>query len=62
MKITILRDVCIGCGVCADLSPGVFEMDGENIAVVNRDPGPEEVDSVREAAESCPVDAIDIGE
>ncbi len=63
MKVTINRDACIGCGVCVSLCQDVFDLDDENIAVVKIDPVPPELeDDVREAADSCAVDAIIIKE
>lgn len=60
MKATVDESLCIGCGLCPQLCPEVFEMDGD-LAVVKSDPVPEEAeDSCREAAEECPVSAITI--
>lgn len=57
MKITIDRDLCIGCGNCESIDPDTFELDDEGIATVkNPDSGDEGL--IREAAESCPEDAI----
>ena len=62
MKGRIIKDECIACGVCADIAPEVFEM-SEDVALVNIDEVPEsEQDAVREAAESCPTEAIVIEE
>ena len=59
MKVTV-NDDCTLCGLCVDTCPEVFEL-GEEIAVVIADPVPEEAeDDCRDAAESCPVDAIEI--
>ncbi len=57
MKITIDRDLCIGCGNCETIAPEVFELGKDGIAVV-KDPNVVEESLIREAAESCPVDAI----
>ena len=61
MRATV-NDSCTGCGLCADTCPEVFELDGD-MAKVIVDPVPEAaVESCREAADSCPVEAIVIEE
>jgi ferredoxin len=63
MKVTINRDACIGCGVCVNICPAVFELDDENIAVVKADPVPKDEEAAaRDAAQSCAVEAIEIQE
>lgn len=58
MKAKVDASLCTGCGLCADVSPDVFEMQGE-VAVAKVDVVPADAeDSAREAAESCPVEAI----
>lgn len=58
MKVTITDD-CISCGLCVETCPEVFEMpDGEKARPLV-DTVPEELeDKAREAADSCPVEAI----
>jgi ferredoxin len=61
MKAAVDKDLCMGCGVCVDLCPEVFEMDEDNKAEVKATPVPPEAeDSCREAAEQCPSEAIKI--
>lgn len=61
MKACIDRDACIGCELCANICPEVFQMDDESIAIVIVDVIPSEVeDTAKEAEESCPTDAITI--
>lgn len=57
----IVDDSCIGCGLCPQVCPEVFEMGDDDIAKVKADPIPDGAeDTAKEAAESCPVDAITI--
>lgn len=59
MKAKVDRDTCIGCELCTSISPEVFEMDDEQIAVVTKDPVPAEFESeTQQAADSCPTSAI----
>lgn len=53
-------DVCIGCGLCAELCPEVFEMRDDGLAYVKDASACEGLDSCQEAADSCPVDAISL--
>ena len=51
---------CIGCGLCVNLCSPVFTMLAEGVAGARDEISPEYEDQVQEAAESCPVDAIEI--
>ena len=57
MKVRVDRDLCIGVGNCVATAPTVFKLDKSNKAIVLK---PESVDeeTLMNAAESCPVDAI----
>ena len=57
MKIRVDRDLCIGVGNCVAFAPTVFKLDEENKAVV-LDPSSVDDDTLLEAAESCPENAI----
>lgn len=60
MRAIVDTDACTGCGLCTDICPDVFELEGD-VAVVRADPVPAGMeDSAQEAADSCPVDAIRI--
>ena len=51
---------CIGCGLCANMCPTVFTMLDAGMAAARDEIGPEQEPFVQEAAESCPVNAIEI--
>ncbi len=62
MKARVDPDICTGCGLCPDLCPAVFEMDGD-VAKAKVDPIPADAEeSCRDAADNCPVEAIVIDE
>ncbi|HEY4761287.1 MAG TPA: ferredoxin [Thermoguttaceae bacterium] len=63
MKALVDPDLCIGCDLCADLCPEVFEMGDDGKAHVKTDPVPSKFElDCKEAAEQCPVEAIQIEE
>ena len=56
-KPNVDRDVCIGCGLCAETLPEVFQMTEENLAVVHNPTGASEL-RVQEVIDECPVSCI----
>lgn len=54
-KINV-NDSCIGCGACTSVAPDVFELNDEGLASVIGD----DLDTAKEAAECCPVEAIEV--
>ncbi|MCK9275763.1 MAG: ferredoxin [Syntrophales bacterium] len=63
MKVSVDEEVCIGCGLCEEICPEVFELTGDIAVVKIEEDIPEKlVENSREAAESCPVDAIIVEE
>ena len=62
MKVVVDEETCVGCETCVETCPEVFEMSGDKV-IVKADEVPEDVvDSCKEAAENCPVEAIQIEE
>ena len=55
MKVKV-EDGCIACGACESICEAVFSI--EDIAVVNEAEVAANEDCVKEAADSCPVQAI----
>lgn len=63
MKIKVDPEVCVGTGSCISISPELFELNDEGVATVKAAEVPSELASAcREAAESCPVEAISVEE
>ncbi len=61
MKAHVDKQKCLGCGICIDVCPDVFETDDEGLAQVKVAVVPAEAESsCREAAEQCPEQAIDV--
>lgn len=61
MKGNVDKDKCIGCGLCPSICPEIFEMDDDDKAKAKNIDIPEgEIDSAKEAEESCPVNAISV--
>lgn len=62
MKATVDKSLCAGCGICVDVCPEVFEMDGD-VAIAKVDKVPAEAeDTCQDAVQQCPVEAIKITE
>ncbi|MHC4637928.1 MAG: ferredoxin [Planctomycetota bacterium] len=53
-----IDDSCTACGLCVDACPEVFEMGDDMARVVIDEVEPELEDSVQQAADECPVEAI----
>lgn len=60
MEIKVNKNLCIGCGTCAALCPNSFKMsdtDGKAEVVENTT---DDFDTVKTAADACPVGAIEV--
>ena len=55
-----VNENCIGCGLCPTICPAVFSMTDEGVASARNEIKPEHEAQVRQAAESCPVSAIEV--
>lgn len=56
--VSVDQALCIGCGICMDMCPEVFQTteDGKAQAVGHDC----EIHNLEEVADACPVEAIDI--
>ena len=71
MKCFVKKDTCIGCGACTAIASNVFQIGDDGFAEAINPDIPEnkvkivddsEKDNVIDAAESCPVGAIEVEE
>ena len=53
--VKINKEECIGCGTCSAVCPEVFELTDDGKAKVKAQ---KKIPCVKEAIDSCPVDAI----
>lgn len=58
-KVTINKDACMGCSVCAEDYPQLFEMKQGKARVKDLDPGLVDKDKLEKAIADCPVNAIE---
>ncbi|OHB59683.1 MAG: ferredoxin [Planctomycetes bacterium RBG_13_44_8b] len=59
MKVRI-DDSCTACGLCVETCPEVFEMGDEHAEVITEQVPPQFEDAVQQAADECPVEAIEV--
>lgn len=63
MKARVVREECIGCGLCAGIAHEIFTMTDEGVAEAIEGEIPViHQDGTKEAEESCPVGAIIVEE
>ena len=50
-------DLCTGCELCTETAENTFAMSDEGLAIVTNPTG-DDTDTIQEALDSCPVEAI----
>ena len=72
MKARVKKDTCIGCGACTVIANNIFEIGDDKLAetiapyidekLKEKEIADSDKDDVIDAAESCPVGAIEVNE
>lgn len=60
MKIIVNKDICVGCGSCAQAFPEVFKLGEDGKSEVIGDFAQMSEDQLVQMASYCPVEAIEI--
>ncbi|HHY11641.1 MAG TPA: ferredoxin [Firmicutes bacterium] len=60
-KVYVDEDLCIGCGLCVDTCPDVFEL-GDDGKAKAKDNAADNIDCAKDAADTCPTEAIIVEE
>lgn len=61
VRISINYDKCVGSRICTAVAPNVFSLNEESQAAVRNAEG-DTLETIKDAAEACPVSAITIEE
>ena len=56
MKVKVDENLCIGCGACVSIASKSFKMNGAKAQAIQ--PAGDSEEQVKDALESCPVQAI----
>ncbi|QXE90981.1 ferredoxin [Geomonas subterranea] len=56
-QVYVDQQICIGCGLCVSIEPGVFRLNGDGVSEVH-DQGGGDSGKIQQAIDSCPVNCI----
>lgn len=57
-KVSVDISTCVGCGLCEQFCPEIFEVQGDGIAHIKAQICPSH--NLQETSQQCPVDAIKV--
>ncbi|WP_083963583.1 ferredoxin [Spirochaeta cellobiosiphila] len=62
MIVKINKNLCIGCGICEEMSPDLFEMGDYTADIIKEIEGEEEKAIIHQLIKDCPGSAVIIEE
>lgn len=60
MKAVVDAEKCIGCGLCAQVSPDVYEMQDDKAVAKMDEISEDKAEEAKNGADQCPVAAIEV--
>ncbi|TVV77096.1 ferredoxin [Sphingomonas solaris] len=61
LKVVIDKAACCGYGVCAEICPDMYKLDGNGVVYVEQEFVPDGLEALaREGAEACPQSALSV--
>ena len=58
MKFKVDKNVCVGCGACQAVCPGVFQIEDDGLAAAVAEANETNLEEAQDAAAACHVGAI----
>ncbi len=62
MRVMVDEETCIGCGLCPETCPDVFELKDDKAIVKMEEVPKDQAECCRQAVDECPVEAIQVEE